>query len=189
MGIVGGKRREPIPGSGQGVGEEPAIAALAVERVAFVVNLDAIEPGRDPQTVAMHDAIPHRVRNRDVGTGLRQSLHKVDVDLIRAGRMEIGRKADRQQVPPDAVLKTRHVHLGREQGREIARPERRGIGDREAIVGQEMIGNGDEVVSALPIGLDDFTWTQQTIRARAVTVDVSAKVLTGFVEREVAHAK
>ncbi len=82
-------------------------------------------------------------------------------------------------MPRRTGLGPRRVQFGTQQGGEAGTAQRLGIGQREVVLGPEVVGEGEEVVPGLPVATGRLRGGQGSVGPVGVAVQIPPPETTG----------
>ena len=121
MGVVGGEAAQPPSLVEQDIAQRPAVAPVVLDLRSVVIDLDGMG-AVDDVGVIRGQAVPFRMDQADEGAGVGGAPGQGNDILALAGGGEVGRQADRQDVPDFIDQGFSGMQLGADEGGEIVAP-------------------------------------------------------------------
>ena len=187
VGIVGGDDLVIVTLAEQAVDVAGAVALAIGRRAGGVEDFDG-RGRRHGKHVLIGQVIPRGMGGGDVGSGRLGPRRQLRPGLCRARRRKVGRQSDRQNVPRVAQTGCRSVQLGSQDGGKAGAAVGSGVGDREPVALQEVVGEADEVVAAGAIEGAHLGGSRAAVRCGGMSMQIAAVPAAGLGEGKVVHA-
>ena len=129
--------------------------------------------------VRLGQAVPGGMRDRDERAGIEAAFREIWPGFACSGRREVGRQPDRQQMPEFANRGRRRMHFGPQNGGERIGPKRPRVDDREVVFAEKMIGQRQEIVAGLAVGLAYRFGCERTVGADGMGVEIALEKASG----------
>ncbi len=171
--VVGGDGRQAAPFVQRHVGQIPAVAAHLPDFGAVVVDFDCVDHGEAAHVLGL--------QREPAGMGESEKRPRGDgAGADRFGGLAVGRgpevpwQSNGHDVPELAIGQTALVQLGPRKSDEIGRAASPRVGDRMPVIGQEMVGHGDEIITFARIRGAGLGHRMISVRLRGVHVQIAA---------------
>ena len=187
MSVVGGVSGQPVA-----IVEQRGRAGRCRRRAGIRAHSHGCRSRRRPH------APPWRARRRHRGSTIadgrcrrkrrrRSPGRRVQPGLLLAGRREIRRQSGGEDVPDLTVAVGRRMDFGAEDGGEAVGAERQRIGDGEAVAGEEVVGQAQEVVAGVAIEPADLLRLKPAVGEGRMRVDVAPPEPAGRLKGSRSH--
>src|SRR5437762_12957886 len=178
MRIVGGEGGEAPAFIQQLVEKIEAFAAVAFDRAAVIIDFDGMGDV-DGTPVLDGELGPGRMSDADEGAGLSGAAREAHTGLFRRARCEIERQACGDDVPELSGRSFGWMKPATDDGGEAVGAQRPRIGNRPAIMTDEMVGKHHEVIARVLIGLDNLVGRKGAIGQGGMRVEIAAPETAG----------
>ena len=154
MGVVGRGDQVLLVPLQEQVRHVPAVPLVGAVGDA-VEDLDRVDRPQAENLLRRQEGVVG-MNGDDEGTGLEGSGRDPRSRLPFPPRLEVERQVDGADIPLQRRAGNRRVQLGADEGRESVRAEGPRVDDGVAVLLEEVIGDGQEVIAGLPVAAADL---------------------------------